>query len=121
MQRLEKNVAFARLCGHLQRGRHAGHRHHPAGQGTSAHRSTSKVLLSPVTDANFETPSYRACGAGGYWLTREAMRWFWDSYMPASERQEFTVSPLRASIEQLRGLPPALTRELLRLSQRAPV
>jgi acetyl esterase len=36
------------------------------------------------------------------------MRWFWDSYVPAPERQEFTVSPLRASLEQLRGLPPAL-------------
>jgi acetyl esterase len=67
-----------------------------------------QVLLYPVTDANFETPSYRAFGAQGYWLTREAMRWFWDSYVPASERQEFTVSPLRASLEQLRGLPPAL-------------
>ncbi len=36
------------------------------------------------------------------------MRWFWDSYVPAPERQEFTVSPLRASLEQLKGLPPAL-------------
>lgn len=67
-----------------------------------------QVLLSPVTDANFETPSYRECGTEGYWLTRQTMRWFWDSYAPAPERQEFTVSPLRASLEQLRGLPPAL-------------
>jgi acetyl esterase len=67
-----------------------------------------QVLLYPVMDANFETPSYRECGAEGYWLTRETMRWFWDSYVPAPERQEFTVSPLRASLEQLRGLPPAL-------------
>jgi len=67
-----------------------------------------QVLLYPVTDAVLETPSYRECGAGGYWLTRETMRWFWDSYVPAPERQEFTVSPLRASLEQLRGLPPAL-------------
>jgi len=67
-----------------------------------------QVLLYPVTDANFETPSYREFGAPGYWLTRETMRWFWDSYVPAPERQEFTVSPLRASLEQLRGLPPAL-------------
>ena len=67
-----------------------------------------QVLLYPVTDANFETPSYQEFGAEGYWLTRETMRWFWDSYVPAPERQEFTVSPLRASLEQLRGLPPAL-------------
>jgi acetyl esterase len=67
-----------------------------------------QVLLYPVTDANFETPSYRECGAGGYWLTGETMRWFWDNYVPALERKEFTVSPLQASLEQLRGLPPAL-------------
>ena len=67
-----------------------------------------QVLLYPVTDANFETPSYRDFGAPGYWLTRETMRWFWDSYVPAPERQEFTVSPLRASLEQLRGLPPVV-------------
>jgi acetyl esterase len=67
-----------------------------------------QVLLYPVTDANFETPSYREFGAEGYWLTRETMRWCWDSYVPAPERQEFTVSSLRASLEQLRGLPPAL-------------
>jgi acetyl esterase len=67
-----------------------------------------QVLLYPVTDANFETPSYREFGAPGYWLTRETMRWFWDSYVPAPERKEFTVSPLQASLEQLRGLPPAL-------------
>ena len=67
-----------------------------------------QVLLYPVTDANFETTSYREFGAPGYWLTGETMRWFWDSYVPAPERKEFTVSPLRASLEQLRGLPPAL-------------
>jgi acetyl esterase len=67
-----------------------------------------QVLLYPVTDANFETPSYQAFGADGYWLTREAMQWFWDSYVPVPERKEFTVSPLQASLEQLRGLPPAL-------------
>jgi acetyl esterase len=67
-----------------------------------------QVLLYPVTDANFETPSYREYGDEGSWLTRETMQWFWDSYVPAAERKEFTVSPLRASLEQLRGLPPAL-------------
>src|SRR5215469_8224192 len=67
-----------------------------------------QVLLYPVTDANLETPSYRAFGAPGYWLTRETMRWFWDSYVPVPERKEFTASPLRASLEQLRELPPAL-------------
>ena len=38
----------------------------------------------------------------------EAMRWFWDSYAPEGVRNEPTVSPLRASLDQLTGLPPAL-------------
>jgi acetyl esterase len=67
-----------------------------------------QVLLYPVTDADLETQSYRAFGTDRFWLTRETMRWFWDSYVPAAERREFTVSPLQASLEQLRGLPPAL-------------
>jgi acetyl esterase len=69
---------------------------------------TFQVLCYPVTDANFETQSYRAFGSGGYWLTREAMKWFWDSYAPEAERNQHTVTPLRASLDQLRGLPPAL-------------
>jgi acetyl esterase len=36
------------------------------------------------------------------------MAWFLDAYVPADKRQLPTVSPLQASIEQLRGLPPAL-------------
>ena len=36
------------------------------------------------------------------------MQWFWDAYVPADQRQAPTVSPLQASIAQLRGLPPAL-------------
>jgi acetyl esterase/lipase len=46
--------------------------------------------------------------ADGYFLTAKAMEWFWDAYVPDTERrQEITVSPLRASPEQLAGLPPA--------------
>ena len=67
-----------------------------------------QVLLYPVTDANFEDQSYREFGADGYWLSREAMQWCWDSYAPESERNQPTITPLRASLEQLRGLPPAL-------------
>jgi acetyl esterase len=67
-----------------------------------------QVLCYPVTDANFDTQSYQQFGQAGYWLTREAMRWFWDSYAPEAVRNEPTVSPLRASLDQLKGLPPAL-------------
>jgi acetyl esterase len=38
-----------------------------------------QVLFYPVTDASFDTPSYMKYQEG-YWLTREAMKWFWDTY-----------------------------------------
>ncbi len=67
-----------------------------------------QALLYPVTDAAFDTGSYDQF-AEGPWLTRTAMQWFWDAYLPdVSRRAESTASPLRASVEQLRGLPPAL-------------
>ena len=67
-----------------------------------------QVLFYPVTNATFTTGSYEEF-AEGYWLSREAMRWFWDTYTPdPSVRSEPTASPLRASREQLAGLPPAL-------------
>lgn len=67
-----------------------------------------QVLFYPVTDANFNTSSYMKYQEG-YWLTREAMKWFWDNYTSSeTNRKEPTVSPLQASIEQLEGLPPAL-------------
>lgn len=67
-----------------------------------------QVLFYPVTDANFNTQSYQQYADGREWLSREAMKWFWDSYAPESVRKQPTVSPLQASIDQLRGLPPAL-------------
>lgn len=67
-----------------------------------------QVLFYPVTDANFDTGSYEQF-AEGYFLTREGMKWFWDQYTTsAQERAQITVSPLRASTDQLAGLPPAL-------------
>jgi acetyl esterase len=67
-----------------------------------------QVMCYPVTNADFTTASY-AQYAEGPWLTRKAMQWFWDSYAPdLSTRNEPTASPLRASLEQLQGLPPAL-------------
>ena len=68
----------------------------------------AQVLFYPVTNANLDTDTYEIY-ADGPWLTREAMRWFWDSYLPDEERRrEVTASPLMASIDQLRDLPPAL-------------
>jgi acetyl esterase len=67
-----------------------------------------QVLLYPVTDAGMDTDSYREF-AGGPWLTKAAMKWFWDAYAPtAADRKTPIGSPLQASLEQMRGLPPAL-------------
>ncbi|HAT1825217.1 TPA: alpha/beta hydrolase fold domain-containing protein [Legionella pneumophila] len=67
-----------------------------------------QVLIYPVTDANFDNASYKEF-AEGPWLTKKAMEWFWDKYLPNKEkRKEITASPLQASLEQLKGLPPAL-------------
>ena len=67
-----------------------------------------QALLYPVTNAVFETDTYEQF-AEGPWLTRKAMQWYWDAYLPdASMRSEVTASPLQATLEQLHGLPPAL-------------
>ncbi|MYW20118.1 alpha/beta hydrolase fold domain-containing protein, partial [Streptomyces sp. SID2955] len=67
-----------------------------------------QVLFYPVTDADFDTPSYHQF-ATGYFLRRDGMRWFWDQYTTdEAERAQITASPLRATTEQLTGLPPAL-------------
>jgi acetyl esterase len=65
-----------------------------------------QVLLYPVIDYNFHTPSYLECGEG-YFLTRQAMEWFWTHYLEReSDGRRAFASPLRA--ETLEGLPPAL-------------
>jgi acetyl esterase len=67
-----------------------------------------QLLFYPVTDSNIDTASYNAY-QDGYWLTREAMKWFWDNYTSdQTNRREPTVSPLQASVKDLKGLPPAL-------------
>ncbi|MFJ6080218.1 alpha/beta hydrolase [Streptomyces sp. NPDC092369] len=67
-----------------------------------------QVLFYPVTDASFDTASYHQF-ATGYFLRRDGMQWFWDQYTTdESERARITASPLRATTEQLTGLPPAL-------------
>ena len=68
----------------------------------------AQLMFYPVTDASMSTPSFSEF-ADGPCLTRKAMAWFWDQYMPdAAARHVIHASPLNASIEQLRGLPPTL-------------
>src|SRR5216684_497157 len=67
-----------------------------------------QVLFYPVTDADFTTPSYTRF-ADGPWLTKRAMEWFWDAYLPdPAARRQITATPLNASLDQLAGLPEAL-------------
>ena len=71
-------------------------------------RFALQVLFYPVTDANFDTGSYNTF-ANGPWLTKKAMQWFWDAYLPdVSARRQPTATPLNATLEQLKGLPEAL-------------
>jgi acetyl esterase/lipase len=64
-------------------------------------------MYYPVTDAAMDTGSYEQF-AEGYFLSAKGMAWFWDAYLPdVDRRSEPFASPLRASDEQLAGLPPA--------------
>lgn len=67
-----------------------------------------QLLFYPVTDDGMATESYFRF-ADGPWLTREAMQWFWNNYIPdPNRRRAITASPLRATADQLAGLPPTL-------------
>jgi acetyl esterase/lipase len=67
-----------------------------------------QVLLIPATDANFETESYRSFDTGRF-LPRAFMQFGWKIYAPDEKtRMNPYAAPLQSSINQLRGLPPAL-------------
>ena len=71
-------------------------------------RIHKQLLFYPVTNAAFNTVSYQKF-ADGYYLYRDGMKWFWDQYTTSeSDRNHITASPLRATVEQLQGLPDAL-------------
>jgi acetyl esterase len=65
-----------------------------------------QILIYPITDCNFNTPSYME-NKEGYMLTRELMKWFWKLFLEdESDADDPYASPLRA--ENLSDLPPAL-------------
>ena len=65
-----------------------------------------QLLIYPMTGQSREYPSYER-NQGGYMLTRKALHWFMDAYIPDHrDRLDPRASPmLRPS---LKGLPPAL-------------
>ena len=67
-----------------------------------------QILMWPIVDASFETESYHQFGDKRF-LTTPGMKWMYDMYIPDPEkRQDIYASPLQATVEQLKGLPPAL-------------
>lgn len=66
------------------------------------------LLYYPVTNACFDTPSYRQF-AVNYYLYRAGMQWFWQQYTRCTEdRDQITASPLRACLECLSHFPPTM-------------
>ena len=67
-----------------------------------------QILMWPIVDADFETDSYQQFGEKRF-LTTPTMKWMYDMYIADPEkRKDIYASPLRATVEQLKGLPPAL-------------
>ena len=67
-----------------------------------------QALLYPVTDANMDSPSYEKF-KDGPWLTKRAMEYFFNAYLPdKSLKNEIYVSPLRAELNDLSGMPSTL-------------
>jgi acetyl esterase/lipase len=65
-------------------------------------------MYYPITDARSGTESYRLFKDGPYGGP-EMMAWFWANYLPDNDlKNDITVSPLRANLDDLQGLPPAL-------------
>ncbi|ANE50804.1 alpha/beta hydrolase [Flavisolibacter tropicus] len=67
-----------------------------------------QILMWPIVDAGFDTESYRLFGQERF-LTTSLMKWMYDQYTTdPKQRKEIYASPLQATTEQLRGLPPTL-------------
>ena len=69
-----------------------------------------QLLLWMVADADFTRESWTKYAEGRF-LTASMMKWMWDNYTTdPQQRKEYYASPLQASLEQLKGLPPALAQ-----------
>ncbi len=67
-----------------------------------------QIMFWPIVDSNFTTESYQRYGQDRF-LTTPTMKWMYDMYIKdPAKRKNIHASPLQATIEQLRDLPPAL-------------
>jgi acetyl esterase/lipase len=67
-----------------------------------------QIMMWPIVDANFETESYQLFGQDRF-LTTPLMKWMYDMYIKdPAQRKQIYASPLQASLEQLKDLPPTL-------------
>lgn len=69
-----------------------------------------QVLLWPVTDADFTRESYIKYAQDRF-LTTPMMKWMWNHYTTdLNKRKEKYASPLQATLQELKNLPPALVQ-----------
>ncbi len=62
-----------------------------------------QLLIYPVTDSDFERPSYRD-NADGYLLTRGMMQWFWQQYLAdPAQASDPLAAPLHGELSGLPG------------------
>lgn len=67
-----------------------------------------QIMLWAIVDADFETESYKEFGEKRF-LTTPLMKWMYDMYIADPEkRKDIYASPLQATTDQLKDLPPAL-------------
>lgn len=67
-----------------------------------------QLLLWPLVDSDTNRPSYEKFAQGRF-LTTPTMKWMWDMYIPdPDDRKQKYVSPINATLEELKGLPPVL-------------
>lgn len=67
-----------------------------------------QILLWPYSDAGINTESFKKYGEERF-LTKSLMIWMRDNYLSnKAQHDDIYVSPVRATINQLKGLPPTL-------------
>jgi len=68
-----------------------------------------QLLIAPFLGNDLSSLSHQQNGGGSFFPSNEDLRWYWRQYLGDAWQRERNAEavPLRASTEQLRGLPPA--------------